>query len=497
MAKAKPEKQGEYRELLQAWRRRPTSQPGRTVSVEAESDRGRVVFCSAFRRLHQKAQVFSLEGNAAVRTRLTHSLEVAQVGRYLAQLVLQTFGESKRAELGLSGLEGAFQSFVESACLVHDLGNPPFGHFGERAIQHWFEQNKKELFKGWLRPEFVRSAKHQADSLYKDFLSFDGNPQGFRILTRLQWNTDRFGLNLTSTQLAATMKYVCRPDEVDSTRRFFKKPGFFASETEVVDEILPRTGIVSGKRHPLAYLMEAADDIAYCLSDLEDAVEKGLFTESFILDLIKEELRKNKTAPKFLTIAKRAGDRMKAGDEAGAGLLFLRTDAINAIVKDAANAFVRDHDRFLRSEAPPLVEIDPESSIFLDLLKNIAREHIYTSKLVLQNEITGSRVIKGLLDEYKPILCAPLARVSAARSGRLVDHAGGAISSETSLFKQLPGKHLKVYDHHVSQYSGQEQLLWEPFFRMHLIVDFVSGMTDQFALGFYHLLQGNRRHGAA
>jgi dGTPase len=214
-----------YERLLSGRRQRPSRVKGRTLEEEADADRGRILFCAPFRRLQNKAQVFSLETNAAVRSRLTHSLEVSSIGRYVGQQALKAFTDGELAELGLIDKQRAFITFVETACLLHDLGNPPFGHFGEIAISDWFH-----LQASALKPSGIGGDKlHQWEKYYADFQHFDGNPQGFRICTKLQppETGDLFGLNLTATTLASTVKYPWASDCVDSRT---KKPGFFHTE---------------------------------------------------------------------------------------------------------------------------------------------------------------------------------------------------------------------------------------------------------------------------
>jgi dGTPase len=143
--------------LISPWRFRVTSQSGRTIAVEASSDRSRIVFSEAFRQLHRKAQVFSLDDAGSARTRLTHSLEVAQIGRYLTQAFFEAADPSVLSKYDLQGSGDIVQSFVESACLVHDIGNPPFGHFGEVAIRHWFERKMDDLERAWCDGSQTRS----------------------------------------------------------------------------------------------------------------------------------------------------------------------------------------------------------------------------------------------------------------------------------------------------------------------------------------------------
>src|SRR5262249_18295837 len=163
----------------------------------ADADRGRVLFCAPFRRLQNKAQVFSLETNASVRSRLTHSLEVSSIGRFVAQQAYKAFSKTELKRLGLDLNERPFITFVETSCLLHDIGNPPFGHFGEIAISGWFHESREKLI-----PEGIGGAARTTwNKHYADFEHFDGNPQGFRITTKLQppETGDLNSLNLTAT----------------------------------------------------------------------------------------------------------------------------------------------------------------------------------------------------------------------------------------------------------------------------------------------------------
>ncbi|MBP5133688.1 dGTP triphosphohydrolase, partial [Pseudomonas protegens] len=284
-----------YTNLLSNSRFRPSEVTDRHILLEAESDRGRLLFCPAFRRLQQKAQVFSMESNASVRSRLTHSLEVAQVGRYIADQI-----SIKLIEKELASREecAALTTFVETACLMHDIGNPPFGHFGEFAISEWFRNNGRLAIKRALKDSDEELTSKTAAKALADFYEFDGNPQGIRIVAKLQRNTDEYGLNLTKTTLAAYLKYV-RSSGVQKTlidSPFVKKCGYFSTESEIVESVWEEFGYDKPQRFPLAYIMEAADDIAYCISDLEDSIEKGLLNESIAFKEILEQWSKAKVA---------------------------------------------------------------------------------------------------------------------------------------------------------------------------------------------------------
>ena len=191
-----------YKELLNIKRRRESTRGEYTLLQAIESDRGRVLYSTAFRRLQGKTQVFPLDENAAIRTRLTHSLEVAHVGKFLASSVLEKLEDMRELDdFGLSGHYGiAFVTVVEIACLLHDIGNPPFGHFGEVAISSWFGQ--------------YTPTKSVGEDALRDLRNFDGNPQGFRIATRLSGKDTETGLNLTIVQLASMLKYIGLPQDI-------------------------------------------------------------------------------------------------------------------------------------------------------------------------------------------------------------------------------------------------------------------------------------------
>lgn len=232
--------------------------------IESESDKGRVVNSASFRRLQQKAQVFPLDPNAAVRTRLTHSIEVSQVGRHIAQKII---GNENADYQKLA----AFVNTIETACLLHDLGNPPFGHFGEHAIQEWFKEKRPEI---------------------GDLLNFDGNPQAFRMMSFLEGDDD-FGYNLTATLLLSTVKY---PWSISGKPDNKKKIGLFDSDMRVYEEACRLVGWKAGLPFPLMLLMDVADDIAYSMSDLEDGLEKRILSEEQLEGVFKDD-RSNKDRP--------------------------------------------------------------------------------------------------------------------------------------------------------------------------------------------------------
>ncbi|MGB3751500.1 MAG: dNTP triphosphohydrolase, partial [Arcobacteraceae bacterium] len=241
-----------------------------------ESDRGRIISAPSFRRLQKRTQVFALELNAAVRSRLTHSLEVSQTARFIARTVLKKLDDEN-----LKQMENAFISTVEMASLLHDIGNPPFGHFGETAINEWMQKCSSDNLMNLYGSEIIK------EKLQKDLCSYDGNAQAVRIVHKLQ------RLNLSYTQTASILKYTRGAFQDKSENENFsyleKKPGYYFSEKKFVETISDTLDIKPGHRFPLTYIMEAADDISYLSADIEDAVDKGILTLDRIYELIKTE----------------------------------------------------------------------------------------------------------------------------------------------------------------------------------------------------------------
>jgi dGTPase len=244
-----------YEQLLQPMR---FSRRGELSLLEAtETDRARVVQSAPVRRLQQKTQVFPLDVKASVRSRLTHSLEVQQVGRQICRALLKAKTASELPEMPLLNL-------LEMACLLHDVGNPPFGHFGESVLREWLRHHLPTLHS--------RSLSQAPSSLWlqtllPDLLAFDGNAQSLRLVHSLQQ------MDLTYSLLATLIKV---PQGIEDSAEFAQKIGYFYSERQLVAELRQTLGLQMGQRFPLVYLMEAADDLCYCIADLEDAVDRGL-----------------------------------------------------------------------------------------------------------------------------------------------------------------------------------------------------------------------------
>jgi dGTPase len=418
--------------LVQETRLRKASRGNLSPLIATESDKGRVVNSSAFRRLQQKAQVFPLDTNAAVRTRLTHSIEVAQIGRYLAQKVIEKQNASSYSYAELA----AFVNTVETACLLHDIGNPPFGHLGEAAIREWFKDRRL--------PDC-------------DLQMFDGNPQGFRVISMLS-GQDAYGMNLTCSLLLSTIKY---PWTVARKPAQQKKIGIFDMDWSTYEEACAVLKWVPGTKFPFVRLLEAADDIAYSMSDLEDGLEKEIIRV--------EDLQGVFGAQRFQSSNVHP-------------IVAFKASITNQAVDFAAEAFSKSLSKILDGEDVELLPQTSEIGGLLETIHSYARERIYSDYAAESVELAGRSVISGLLGHFKPLLDLDEVKFSALAAQLPKSDKG--FEFQARLCKRLPKAYREKY---ALTDRGEESLR-----RAHLIVDFISGMTDDFALNTFQLLHGIR-----
>jgi dGTPase len=446
---------------------RPSTISRSFLTEEFYSDKSRVIFCSSFRRMMQKAQVFSLETNSSVRNRLTHSLEVADIGRSLARKTGQKlFKINKVTEEEID----AIQTIVETACLIHDIGNPPFGHFGEEAIKKWFASTAIKYFK-----DTQGELNFSEGGSLSDFENFDGNPQGFRIISRLHSKTDNSSLNLTYSTILSSIKYPFYKG-ISITGRFQKKIGIFSTEVPIYKKICEDIGWTPGIRYFLAYLMELADDICYCLSDIADSFEKGIIGSRDF----KEEL--NKILKDNGIISDLEFSKDKAIDD------FSREIAVpisRKIIDEASTFFADNVNRFLEGTIGEIIEVLSIGRTF-DALKIFARKLIYTSAEAQSIEVAGYAVVNGLLEHYGRLLRMKRDDFNYfIRKDEMKKKSG--LDLEWRIFKQLSPRMLFCYKNSVNDNSSDDT---EWINRAHLIVDYISGMTDRSALEIYQNFMG-------
>jgi dGTPase len=355
---------------------------GRT---ESERDYDRILFATPTRRLADKTQVFPMEEHDSVRTRLTHSHEVSNLARGIG---VRLAFEHAEAVFGSDHEELQVKRVVPSVLaavgLAHDLGNPPFGHQGELAIQQWFQEGSA------------------GSDIPEDFTQFDGNAQTLRLLTRLQVLNDDFGLNLTVGTLAALIKY---PSIYGSDNKFgFKKYGVFKSEEEIVREIWEDTGLRAGTRHPLTYIVEACDDIAYSIIDAEDTVKKGYGSFYDLIDFLESIDKSDPVISEVLTAARKRNAEFKRADLSSRELndismTMFRVKAIAEMVEAATDTFVQNVGKILDGRIGAGFELIQASSCaqLCAATKKFDRRHGFQNKEVLRLELKGNNYIKSMM----------------------------------------------------------------------------------------------------
>lgn len=245
-----------------------------------QQDYDRILFSTPVRRLADKTQVWPMDENDGVRTRLTHSHEVANLARSIGTRVF------RRAEGSFckASLNETVQPMLSAIGLAHDLGNPPFGHQGETAIGNWFKVRQAWIFTRACAEEGADTLEQCVpESLWPEFTKFDGNPQSLRLLAKLQTHHARVGLDLTAATLAAALKYPVHVTNRNKARAQAKKSGYFESERDVIEWIRSETGLEEGQRHPLTWIMEACDDIAYSVLDVDDLLKKSVLSPDDVL----------------------------------------------------------------------------------------------------------------------------------------------------------------------------------------------------------------------
>ncbi|UXP34155.1 deoxyguanosinetriphosphate triphosphohydrolase [Reichenbachiella agarivorans] len=427
---------------------KPKPHPEGNLRSEFEADYDRIIFSRPFRNLQDKTQVFPLPDQDFVHTRLTHSLEVSSVGRSLGKNAGARILHKYPTLENLTPSD--FGAVVGAAALAHDVGNPPFGHSGETAISDFFSHHHMGQ---QLKQEMTKEE-------WEDLTHFEGNAQGFRLLTSNQ----RQGLKLTKATLAAFTKYPCYAafEGRDKSRKSQKKYGFFQSESNIFKEMAESVGLISltehvWARHPLAFLVEAADDICYSIIDLEDGFGLGLVSyveaRDFLAAILKEKYMPDK-------LEKIPSDKEKIG--------VLRAVAIQVLIEESTEVFLSHEEEMLAGTFDKAItDLIPSASVLAEISKFSIR-HLYQSRQVLEKEAAGFEVIDGLLEAFVLATYNKYYRKESF-TGRF-----------KSVFGLLPQDIIYKLDHEAKT----------PYESMLLITDYISGMTDRSAIKLFRILKG-------
>ncbi|HKP31945.1 MAG TPA: dNTP triphosphohydrolase [Chitinophagaceae bacterium] len=426
-----------------------------------QRDFDRLIFSSPFRRLQNKTQVFPLPGIAFVHNRLTHSLEVASVGRSLGQMTGREIAQQyKSNEEVYEFYKYELSNVVGAACIAHDVGNPAFGHSGEKAIATYFIENAEEKIDQSTLSSYFN------DREWKDITNFEGNANALRILTHSFKGRFKGGLGLTYTTIAAMLKYPCESLAVNKSFKHRSKYGFFQTEKEVVKAIADELGLIQEKddpiiykRHPFVYLVEAADDICYSIIDMEDAQRLKIISTERVREAFFDVLRSINRKEENLD---RIRSNYAAIGDINEGIAYLRAKTINALTMQAAEVFLDNKENILAGNYNnSLVDHIEEQCGALKEVKTISKNEIYNHPIVMQIEIAGYNVMSDLLQLFIPAL---LRNKPSHKDQKILN----LFPDQFTEYKETDSKYLRVMS----------------------ALDFLSGMTDVFATEIYRRLKG-------
>lgn len=422
--------------------------------TDFQRDFDRIIFSSAFRRLQNKTQVFPLPGSVFVHNRLTHSLEVSSVGRSLGSMIGDFIYQNYASELTTTAKDfyrDSLGDVVASACLCHDIGNPAFGHSGEDAIASYFERNESNLKSKFTENEWA------------DLVNFEGNANAIRVLTNQQNGKDKGGIQLTFSTLASILKYPCEAIAKKKEILQRKKFGFFQNEKNTFLEIAQTTKMIQDsqdplvfRRHPFVWLVEVADDICYNIIDMEDAHRLKIVAtsdiENLFFDLIKSENKDTHRIEQKRSTLTNANERIS----------YLRAKVINALINKSVEIYTENFDKILQGTLQKsLLDIYKQENPSLQEIETFSIEKIYNHKAVVEIENAGYNVMYELLDHFIPSILKPK------------EHRK---SYDKMALKLLPEQFL------YEQQSDYQKVLG--------VVDFISGMTDNYATDLYRKIKG-------
>lgn len=447
------------------------------LRTEFEKDYHRIISSASFRRLQDKTQVFPLDKSDFIRTRLTHSLEVSSFAKSL--------GQSVGSKILSEGLDSDFtiqtqmdiSDVLQCAGLLHDIGNPPFGHFGESAIQDWFKENLSQI-----KYDNIALSDILDEQMISDLTHFEGNTQALRVVSKLHFLVDENGMNLTKALMCTMIKYPgssleINYDKNDPNRDIrHKKMGYFLAEKELFDDIQSSCK-TNNARHPLAFLLEAADDIAYTTADIEDAVKKGLISYDTLAAQLREGcLNKDvgssvkKLISRLEVLYQRAIDNSYENPYLYAVQNWI-VSVQGAFLNAATDSFISNYQQIMngtfRYELLYCSEVYP----LLKTMQEIAYEYAFISKPILMLEVKAASIFDFLIGRFVNSFLyydTPLWKDKKTA----VDEKIVMLMSEN---------YKRVYHMHSKGKSDAEKL----YLRLLMVTDYISGMTDSFAAGMY------------
>jgi len=448
---------------------------------------------TVLRRLQDKAQVFPLEQEDYARTRLTHSIEVMSIASSLAvqavKIILSKdvdnyISAPEKKEDTLS-LINEIPTILNTAALLHDMGNPPFGHLGEQIISDWFKNNLPKIVKKPDGSYGFNDVGTANDTLaYKlkgkyaeDLMHFEGNAQLFRLVTKLSYVVDENGMNLSFPVLASFIKYPCSSMNINKEILSTKKVGFFSSEESSYSKISETLGL-NHCRHPLAFLLEAADDIAYLTADIEDAQHKGVITVDNLVSYLSEAQSDVVINNILKEIERYRSDAISLGYKDIDGYIIHRVRVlIKGIMIDAMyDSFASLYEDIMKGKCEEELISKSKVSRLSEILRKIEREKIYYNREIVESKIRAFSIIRKLLDTYTPAVLSHS------------EFDSGKDTAENLLYLSLSENYRFVCEKNNENEQDENTRLYN---KLLLITDQISGMTDSHAMSVYKTLTAN------
>lgn len=470
-----------WRKLLCEKRRRSysTTAVSSDMRNEFQKDYHRIIGSASFRRLQDKTQVFPLDRGDFVRTRLTHSLEVSSFGKSLGQMIFSyILNNDMDKEIELSDVE-KICSVLECAGLVHDIGNPPFGHFGEDYVRDWFRRNLPSLMFGDKKVENILS-----EQMKSDLYNFEGNAQALRILTKLHFLVDENGMNLTYTLLNTIIKYPVSSIEINKKCGDIKtkKMGYYYADREVFEDIVNSTG-AGNCRHPLAFILEAADDIAYKTADIEDAVKKGFINYDKLLCELKDNYIRKCSGDNEADEFRRAVEKLEYyyKQAVGRNINSPEQNAVQrwivyvqgVLLRCASYGFTSNYKSIMSGTFRTELLSASNGCTLAFALGDIAYRYVFCSKQIYKLEIAAGQIYEFLLSRF-------------TKAALAFDTENGENAIDKRVIALISENYIRAYRVSSADKPDDEKL----YLRLMLVTDYICGMTDSYAQKVYRELSG-------
>ena len=443
---------------------------------EFEKDYHRIIGSASFRRLQDKTQVFPLDKSDFIRTRLTHSLEVSSFAKSLGQNIGENILLYKKDPGFTPRVKEDICSILQCAGLIHDIGNPPFGHFGELAIREWFERNLPALkFHGEPIDQIL------TERMREDLYHFEGNAQALRLVSKLHFLVDEHGMNLTYALLNTIVKYPVASDEIDpkSGNIKDKKLGYYLADENIFREIQEATG-TNGRRHPLTFILEAADDIAYKTADIEDAFIKGFISYQKLLEELTElQVMYGKSDANAFNPARLLDELYLRGkdkhvedpEEYAIKNWIVRVQGF--LINCATYGFTSNYNEIMAGRYEHDLFYHTFAEKLMDMLGDLAFREVFTSDTIYRMEVAEATMIDYLMDRF----------VSAVIKYDDKEEKMGTLDIRMVSF--ISSNYKNAYHFQAQGKSDEERL----YLRLLLVTDYICGMTDSYAKRLYQELK--------